>query len=96
VTSIEERLRIQGFPEGWKVAGPPTAQGLQVGNAIPPTLARVALVAALDVVDVEGDVRLAIDATCPGCEFPEIGYAVARSMFSCSRCGHEQTERPAS
>lgn len=48
VTSIEERLRIQGFPDGWKVAGPATAQGLQVGNAIPPTLARVALAAALD------------------------------------------------
>lgn len=29
-------------------AGPPTARGLQVGNAIPPTLARVALDAALD------------------------------------------------
>lgn len=47
VTSLEERLRIQGFPEGWQTAGPKTARGLQVGNAIPPTLARVALTAAL-------------------------------------------------
>jgi site-specific DNA-cytosine methylase len=47
-TSVKERLRIQGFPEGWQTAGPATARGLQVGNAIPPTLARVALSAALD------------------------------------------------
>jgi len=44
--SIEERLLLQGFPAGWKLAGPKTAQDLQVGNAIPPTLARVALTAA--------------------------------------------------
>lgn len=48
VASVDERLTIQGFPAGWRTAGPPTAQGLQVGNAIPPTLARVALSAALD------------------------------------------------
>jgi len=48
VTSLEERLRIQGFPDGWHTFGPKTARGLQVGNAIPPTLARVALAAALD------------------------------------------------
>ena len=47
-TTVEERLRIQGFPAGWQTAGPLTARGLQVGNAIPPTLARVALSAALD------------------------------------------------
>jgi len=41
--SLEERLLIQGFPKGWKLAGPETAQGLQVGNAIPPVLAEVAL-----------------------------------------------------
>lgn len=41
--TIRERLVLQGFPEDWPVQGPKTAQGLQVGNAIPPTLARVAL-----------------------------------------------------
>lgn len=46
--SLEQRLRVQGFPAGWQTAGPKTARGLQVGNAIPPTLARVALAAALD------------------------------------------------
>ena len=44
--SIEERMVLQGFPAGWKLAGPKTAQDLQVGNAIPPVLARVALTAA--------------------------------------------------
>lgn len=40
------------------------------------------------------ELRLAIDATCPGCGFPEIGYAPAREEFTCSRCGHTTTERP--
>lgn len=44
--SLEERLLVQGFPAGWQTAGPATARGLQVGNAIPPTLADVALTAA--------------------------------------------------
>jgi DNA (cytosine-5)-methyltransferase 1 len=43
VCSIPERLILQGFPPDWPVQGPKTARGLQVGNAIPPTLARVAL-----------------------------------------------------
>lgn len=47
--NVEQRLKVQGFPDGWQVAGPATAQGLQVGNAIPPTLARIALAAALEV-----------------------------------------------
>lgn len=46
--TLEQRLKVQGFPDGWQTAGPKTARGLQVGNAIPPTLARVALAAALD------------------------------------------------
>lgn len=44
--SLEERLLVQGFPAGWHTAGPATARGLQVGNAIPPVLADVALTAA--------------------------------------------------
>ena len=44
--SLEERLLVQGFPEGWQLAGPETARGLQVGNAIPPIMADVALRAA--------------------------------------------------
>lgn len=44
--SLEERLLVQGFPAGWRTAGPATARGLQVGNAIPPLLADVALTAA--------------------------------------------------
>jgi len=44
--SLAERLRLQGFPTGWHLRGPRTAMDLQVGNAIPPVLARVALHAA--------------------------------------------------
>ena len=45
VTSLEERLLLQGFPKDWKVTGPQSAQDLQVGNALPPLLAGVALAA---------------------------------------------------
>jgi len=44
--SIAERMLLQGFPSSWKLAGPKSAQDLQVGNAIPPVLADVALTAA--------------------------------------------------
>lgn len=40
------------------------------------------------------ELRIACDATCPGCKYPEIGFAPARAEFVCSRCGHTQTERP--
>lgn len=41
------------------------------------------------------ELRIVIDATCPGCAYPEIGYAPQRTEFVCSRCGHTQQERPA-
>lgn len=44
--SLDERLMLQGFPPGWRLAGPKSAMDLQVGNAIPPILAEVALDAA--------------------------------------------------
>jgi ribosomal protein S27E len=40
------------------------------------------------------ELRFAIDATCPSCKYPEIGFAPAREEFVCSRCGHTQTTRP--
>jgi hypothetical protein len=40
------------------------------------------------------ELRIAIDATCPGCDYPEIGYTPQRGEFICSRCGHTQAERP--
>lgn len=42
----------------------------------------------------QAELRFVIDATCPGCDYPEIGFAPARDEFVCSRCGHTQTERP--
>ena len=41
-----ERLIVQGFPADWPVQGPKTAVDLQIGNAIPPLLADIALTAA--------------------------------------------------
>jgi DNA (cytosine-5)-methyltransferase 1 len=41
-----ERLIVQGFPADWPVQGPKTAVDLQIGNAIPPLLADIALRAA--------------------------------------------------
>lgn len=40
------------------------------------------------------ELRFAIDATCPGCKYPEIGFAPHRDEFVCARCGHTSTERP--
>jgi len=39
--AIEEQLRIQGFPDGWRIAGNYREQTVQVGNATPALLAEV-------------------------------------------------------
>jgi len=44
--------------------------------------------------DIVPELRFAIDATCPGCKYPEIGYAPEREVFTCSNCKHEQPDRP--
>lgn len=41
--TLPEGLTLQGFPPDWPVQGTKTAQWLQVGNAIPPPLARAVL-----------------------------------------------------
>jgi ribosomal protein S27E len=40
------------------------------------------------------ELRFVIDADCPGCNLPEVGFAPARSEFVCSRCGWTGEERP--
>jgi DNA (cytosine-5)-methyltransferase 1 len=42
-----EIAALQGFPPGWPWRGPPSAVARQVGNAVPPPLARAALEAVL-------------------------------------------------
>ncbi|WAC70206.1 DNA cytosine methyltransferase [Microbacterium sp. SL75] len=39
--AVEEQLRIQGFPDGWRIAGNHREQTVQVGNATPALLAEV-------------------------------------------------------
>jgi len=39
--SLEEALILQSFPKNYKVCGPKTAQWLQVGNAVPPRMAKL-------------------------------------------------------
>jgi len=41
------------------------------------------------------EMRICIDEDCPGCGFPEIGFAPASEQFICSRCGFtSSTRRP--
>lgn len=40
------------------------------------------------------ELRVAIDATCPNCDYPEMGFAQKRDEFACSHCGHAQDTRP--
>lgn len=40
------------------------------------------------------ELRIVMDVDCPGCDFPEIGYAPSRDEYCCSRCGWASAERP--
>ena len=46
--SITDALTLQTFPTTWPLAGSLSSQGLQVGNAVPPLLARAVLAALLN------------------------------------------------
>ena len=51
--TIREAARIQTFPDHFRFAGPPTAAFRQIGNAVPPRLAR-AIGAAVPTILREG------------------------------------------
>ena len=46
--------------------------------------------------DAVPELRLCVDATCPNCGWPELGFQPDRGEFICSRCEHAMTERPSS
>lgn len=57
--SVREAARLQGFPDSFKFAGSKSSQYTQIGNAVPPPLAKVvvAATAARLGLEVNGDDR---------------------------------------
>lgn len=51
--TVREAMRLQGFPDDFRVCGPFGSQMGQVTNAVPPPLAKVALEVLCDVAGVE-------------------------------------------
>lgn len=52
--ALRECARLQGFPTGWKFAGSKASQFRQVGNAVPPPIARMLGEAVAAAAAVEG------------------------------------------
>lgn len=55
--AMEEQLRLQSFPDGWRVAGNYREQTLQIGNATPPLLAEILGQAIKRALVQEADAR---------------------------------------
>lgn len=54
VPTVRESARIQSFPDSFEVVGIKTSQLKQVGNAVPPLLAKAIAESIKDVLDKEG------------------------------------------
>lgn len=50
--TVRESARLQGFPDSWVFGGSKTAQGRQVGNAVPPPLAAAVAASVKEALEV--------------------------------------------
>lgn len=85
------------------MTGPATDDLCACGCGLPADECVPAATSAILGVPKLGDqppLRVAIDADCPSCGYPERFYEPARQVFGCSSlnpqpCGYESTEREA-
>jgi len=60
--TVRESARVQSFPDSWVFCGSKTAQGRQVGNAVPPILAGAVAAKLRSCLEENSDTRRSVSA----------------------------------